>query len=426
MDYTFTHYSQQDPTAGELIREVFSSQYAFQRIWPIPNHPETVCAKMRIDSTQAEVYWYAVRVEDGMERLTQQQLRVLLKFVRGFYACHDRDAFISYLLYGISTLVPAELAAFTEIDGGGRIVDMRVEPSTATLPSFRQLFERHLPQHPHFTCYQRTGDASAVKLSDFLTRRQFHALTLYSELYKPMKIEHVMSVLLPGPRSCLLAVSLHRGRRDFSERDRLILNLLRPHLIQAYANAEAIRVMRQEVGLLGQAMEARDQGVVLLTKDGRVRLINSRAQQWLADYFGRSSQHADHLPVVFRTWLTHQEASLNGTDDVPLPRKPFVVEKQGERLVVRHLCEADRCILLMEQEPVSVQPVAFKLSGLTRREVEVLLWVAHGKTNVEVGAILGLSSRTVQKHLEHIFKKLGVETRVAATRALTLEAFRKR
>jgi DNA-binding CsgD family transcriptional regulator len=52
--------------------------------------------------------------------------------------------------------------------------------------------------------------------------------------------------------------------------------------------------------------------------------------------------------------------------------------------------------------------------GLTPREAEVLAWVAQGKTNTEVAAILGSSTRTVQKHLEHIFTKLGVETRTAA------------
>lgn len=59
--------------------------------------------------------------------------------------------------------------------------------------------------------------------------------------------------------------------------------------------------------------------------------------------------------------------------------------------------------------------------GLTRREVEVLTLVADGKTNAEIGMILGTSSRTIQKHLEHIFEKLGVETRTAAAvRVLTL------
>jgi DNA-binding CsgD family transcriptional regulator len=54
--------------------------------------------------------------------------------------------------------------------------------------------------------------------------------------------------------------------------------------------------------------------------------------------------------------------------------------------------------------------------GLTRREREVLTWVAEGKTNAEVGMILNARPRTVAKHLERIFQKLGVESRTAAAR----------
>ena len=52
--------------------------------------------------------------------------------------------------------------------------------------------------------------------------------------------------------------------------------------------------------------------------------------------------------------------------------------------------------------------------GLTRRESEVLFWVSEGKRNPEIAVILASTRRTVSKHLEHIFAKLGVETRTAA------------
>jgi DNA-binding NarL/FixJ family response regulator len=53
--------------------------------------------------------------------------------------------------------------------------------------------------------------------------------------------------------------------------------------------------------------------------------------------------------------------------------------------------------------------------GLTPREAEVLLWMAQGKTNQDIGTILGASEGTIKKHIVHIFEKLGVETRSAAT-----------
>jgi len=54
-----------------------------------------------------------------------------------------------------------------------------------------------------------------------------------------------------------------------------------------------------------------------------------------------------------------------------------------------------------------------ELPSLTKRELEVVEWIAAGKRNREIGAILGCSSRTVQKHVEHILEKLHLETRTA-------------
>jgi DNA-binding CsgD family transcriptional regulator len=54
---------------------------------------------------------------------------------------------------------------------------------------------------------------------------------------------------------------------------------------------------------------------------------------------------------------------------------------------------------------------------LTSRECEVALWLGEGKRDAEIGAILGISTRTAQKHVERIREKLGVETRTAAARA---------
>lgn len=64
--------------------------------------------------------------------------------------------------------------------------------------------------------------------------------------------------------------------------------------------------------------------------------------------------------------------------------------------------------------PSPVQASVLNPPGLTLREGEVMSWLACGKTDAEIAALLSISPRTVQKHLEHIYVKLGVETRTAA------------
>ena len=70
--------------------------------------------------------------------------------------------------------------------------------------------------------------------------------------------------------------------------------------------------------------------------------------------------------------------------------------------------------MLREENDASAIEALMPAFRLTPREAEVLYWVVQGKTNRDIGDILGTSPRTVNKHLEHVFEKLGVETRTAA------------
>ncbi|MDE2180436.1 MAG: helix-turn-helix transcriptional regulator [candidate division NC10 bacterium] len=223
-----------------------------------------------------------------------------------------------------------------------------------------------------------------------------------------------MVVQFVAPPKTQIAVALNRGRRDFSERDRLLLNLLRPHLIETYQNATIMTRMQRETALLSETLEVSGQGMVALSQEGPVRRMTPRARQWLEAYFGRSSPRATRLPEPLRSWVTHHKAHLDAAADVPAARTPFVSEWDGTRLVVRHLDDAETCHLVLEEQPTARQPASLEPLGLSGREAEVLHWVAEGKTNAEIGSILGVRLRTVKKHLEHIYAKLGVESRTAA------------
>jgi DNA-binding response OmpR family regulator/DNA-binding CsgD family transcriptional regulator len=110
-----------------------------------------------------------------------------------------------------------------------------------------------------------------------------------------------------------------------------------------------------------------------------------------------------------------------------VPRSHLPSDADLERVFsVRRLSEAGRddllTFVLAERGDPPGPAVLMKL-GITPREAEVLYWVAQGKSNPDVATILGASVRTVHKHVEHIFEKLGVETRNAAT-VVALELLR--
>jgi len=85
----------------------------------------------------------------------------------------------------------------------------------------------------------------------------------------------------------------------------------------------------------------------------------------------------------------------------------------GETMVLLSMVDA-KAAAGMASAPGEAPQDRVQIAALTPRETEVLSWLAKGKTNRDIADILGMSHRTVNKHLEHIFEKLGVETRAAA------------
>lgn len=160
--------------------------------------------------------------------------------------------------------------------------------------------------HPFSQYLMRTGDLAPLKISDFLTRRQFRNSEVYQRFYKSVESDGLIATALMSPGQRRVGCFNLTRRKDFSERDRLLLTLLRPHIQLAKYNAE----------------------------------------QWTA-------------------WM------------------------KANRI---NLCSAT----------------------LTPREAEIARWVAAGKSNPEIALILNSRPRTVEKHMERILEKLGVENRTAA------------
>ena len=95
---------------------------------------------------------------------------------------------------------------------------------------------------------------------------------------------------------------------------------------------------------------------------------------------------------------------------------------QGRRIRFEYLSTidpAEHLFRITEVEGANVNDVLREQLQLTQREAEVLTWIAHGKSNRDIGDILGISPRTVNKHLEQIFTKLGVENRTSAAAQAT-------
>ena len=180
-------------------------------------------------------------------------------------------------------------------------------------------------------------------------------------------------------------------------------------------NARQIRQARTALDVYGQAT------VVIRETDGRMIWQTPGARKLLHEYFDVEGEQAEDC---LWPWMEKaRQASLEGRDP------PVVVIRESRRLLGSPQSLADQghdgewLIVLREESHVSVIASLMTIFNLTKREAEVLYWVIYGKTNRDIGDILESSHRTVNKHLEHVFEKLGVETRTAAA-ALAMKKVR--
>jgi DNA-binding CsgD family transcriptional regulator len=263
--------------------------------------------------------------------------------------------------------------------------------------------------------FERSRHGGAAKLSDFLSPAQYHRKPIYQEFFRPAGIEHQISIALPSTGPRLIRITLNRARGDFTERDRLVLDLVRPHVTQAKETADAFARLVTERRDLEQAAEAVHVGVVVV-RDGRATYTNPRARKQLATYFATGAPLPGRLPDALAAWLGTARRP-RGSGGMPPSRGPLVVARGGRRLEIRALEERDGHILLLQERLTEITPRPLESLGLTRRQAEVLAWLAEGKANIEIAAILTISPSTVARHVEAIFEKLGVRTRTAAAAA---------
>ncbi len=180
-------------------------------------------------------------------------------------------------------------------------------------------------------------------------------------------------------------------------------------LARINAHLQTSRLMNQA----RSALDAFGNATIAITpNDWRIVWQTPLARQWMQSYFPlRGDADGAGTPEALVSWL-----NANVTN-AAAAQSPLIVTQGASRLTFTVADQTGReqwMIVLREESDAAQINALMALFKLTQREAEVLNWVIKGKTNKDIGDILGTSPRTVNKHLEHVFAKLNVETRTAA------------
>jgi DNA-binding CsgD family transcriptional regulator len=333
-----------------------------------------------------------------------------LAFVREAGQAPDSHAFRRHVLEQLPRLVPTTRISYNDLSPEGRPL-LLLDPHDAWTEQRERDFIRLAGEHPLIVHFQRTGDPRPMKISDLMGRREFRRTELYRTVYGPMGVEYQMAVTLPAAPGAVVGIALNRERTDFGERDRAMLELLRPHLAQMRRDAAARDAARMLESIVDRTLGDRGRAAVAVGGGGAVAFASAGALDLIASYVPQW-RRADVLPELVADWRARERT--RGLR----PSRDLVIDGSEGRLLARLLPSAEpggHDVILLDEHRLGASLLALAGLGLSPRQAEVLLLVARGRTNAQVAGAIHVSPRTVQKHMENIFDRLGVRSRAAAT-----------
>ena len=220
----------------------------------------------------------------------------IMEIVERLYSYQTLDACEAGIVESLQRVMDCDSWHLSESDPKRRRVRWTSDWASRrpeTIPNPNEVVARYMHEHPFLRRWNsHREDLKPVTLSDLISRPSWHDTGLYNEIYRPIRIEHMLGVALPGLRPHAVHVVGLRETLDFDDRDRRVLDLLAPHLAAVYRNAEAVGELQTQLATLHQGLEANGRAAILLGPGRRIRQMSARAQDLLTWRISRWSDRS--------------------------------------------------------------------------------------------------------------------------------------
>ncbi|MDF1813031.1 MAG: LuxR C-terminal-related transcriptional regulator [Verrucomicrobiales bacterium] len=304
-------------------------------------------------------------------------------------------------------VIGADLCCWNEVDGVINIPRVELtEGYEETVSTLMETLMEQLPEHPLLPGESAVADWPEVsQISDVVTQRKFEDSGLYREAFRHLDTRYQLIGQPFLSDDFTVLFSINRKNHDFDDRDRTLLSNLLGHYRIVCNRLQTDEALQDRLNLF-ENLANENNGIIKFSPEGKLLAINSKAEQLISF----------HFPEKKNDFLSQCRSFCLNSRGVKSNSYKLFSENRNLALELTYFSTFENseitCVIKQAQQTGTNSP---GFSHLTSRQREVLKWIAEGKSNADIAIILGLSQRTIEKHCEHIFEKLGVENRFAAS-----------
>ncbi|MBX3361835.1 MAG: helix-turn-helix transcriptional regulator [Phycisphaeraceae bacterium] len=273
----------------------------------------------------------------------------------------------------------------------------------------------HAHEDPVYTGRLRLLLDRPASPTEFVERNGLEKTEIYADVWRPLGARSIMRCLTPGLYNYRLEIG-RSGSAAFDDSDAMVMQALADHLDAA---TDALVRRHAQRAPMGDGEVPVQRFCWLVCDDsGKILRTTERASRLMRQCLGERAS-AREIPAE---WLAELRRRVRGHPPSPLFYTCEGCPVSVHIAPIRPTPNEFSVGFLERPEPADATARLVTL-GLTRREAEVMRWMAEGKSNAAIGMILGISALTVKKHAENICRKIGADNRTTAV-VIALEAMR--
>lgn len=375
-----------------------------------------------------------------MEILQSRDLNHLLNVMTIINSSLDKDIFRQTLLEYLLKMFHMENSIFFLTDENSKLTDMmgiNIEEKYHRdfLSYYYQFDPFHLIQGP-------LNGNKVISLEELVSYSTFIKTEYYNDFLYPQRIHYKTVVYLKSEKTLWGIIGLFRPKQygNFSKKEKSIIKILAPYITQALKNIELLRRIQLENSILKMVDRESTSGLIILNDQLELIHMNRRASEFckFLDSPSNSQTDSDHsknhsfqIPNFIKEDCFRLREQMKqgfwGMAYLPVCRILKISELKKYSVCYQVLpreMNPDKQIFYSIKIIELTQPLNLNLDalemdfGLTKREIEILTHIFNGLKNAEIASKLCITEITVKKHLQHIFEKIGVDSRTALIRRI--------